>query len=104
MFDPYLEWLGIPKTERPISLYRLLGISATESDPNTIKQAAEAQAFVVSRHRKGEQGQLAARLFREIEQAKAVLLDPARRKAYDARRRLAAAKPAGRLADSPPCP
>gem|GEM_PF-4145760 len=41
-FDPYHIWLGIPVTERPISKYRMLGLTDFEVDRNVISAAAAA--------------------------------------------------------------
>jgi hypothetical protein len=82
MFDPYSKWLGIPKDQRPVDYFLLLGLDANEKDPTAIRAAAERQAARVSRHQDGPLAQTAARLLKEISQAKSVLLTPATRKAY----------------------
>lgn len=83
MFDPYLEWLGIPKHHRPVTLYQLLGVAPGETNPQTIQRAAAQQTARVQRFAAGPHANVAARLLQEIATAQAVLLDPARRAAYD---------------------
>ncbi len=87
MFDPYAEWLGIPKDQRPINCYRLLGVSRKESDSSEISRAALERSELVLEHQDGPHGELCARLLKEIAQAKAMLTNPAKRKEYDARLR-----------------
>lgn len=87
MFDPYEQWLGIGKNQRPVTCYQLLGVSPGEADPKKIEKAAERAAAKVHRHREGEHAPVCTRVLKEIEQAKSVLLDPAKRKAYDAKLR-----------------
>ena len=41
MLDPYEKWLGIPKDERPVTYYRLLGVSPKETDAAVIAKAAQ---------------------------------------------------------------
>jgi hypothetical protein len=87
MFDPYEQWLGITKAERPITCYRLLGVSPNEKNPEAIQQAADAQDFLISQYKNGPEGRYARRLLKEIEQVRNLLLDPAKRRAYDAKLR-----------------
>src|SRR5205823_2350879 len=35
-FDPYHKWLGIPKDQRPPTLYQLLGVSPQETDAEVL--------------------------------------------------------------------
>jgi DnaJ-class molecular chaperone len=84
MFDPYEKWLGISKDQRPLTYYRLLGITPKEKDEEAIEEAAERQLKKVRPHREGPNAQLCARLLNEIAQARSVLCDPARRQKYDA--------------------
>ncbi len=83
-FDPYYRWLGIPKGQRPPSHYRLLGISPTEEDHEVIKGAVEHQTTLVRNQKQPEQESIATRLLYEIQEAGMVILDPYRRKQYDA--------------------
>lgn len=83
MFDPYHKWLGIAKDQRPTTHYQLLGIPAGETDPEVIEDAAVRQSAHVRTYQIGEHAQLCTRLLNEIAQAKLVLLNPAKRRAYD---------------------
>ena len=53
-FDPYHIWLGIPETERPISKYRLLGLTDFELDRSVIGTAAERQTTYLRTLQAGE--------------------------------------------------
>jgi hypothetical protein len=95
MFDPYSQWLDIPKEQRPITYYLLLGISAGEDDEDAIEQAADAQAEKLDEYKKGAYADACQRILKEIDQAKGVLLSPSKRREYDAllrKRSKAAAK------------
>src|SRR5262245_7775606 len=87
MFDPYGQWLGIPKDRRPINCYQLLGISPKETDAAAIEEAAETQLRRVRKHQDGPNGEACAKLIKEISQSRNVLTNPAKRKEYDARLR-----------------
>src|SRR5262245_53642656 len=84
MFDPYSQWLDIAKEQRPITYYLLLGISPKERDEEAIEEAAEAQSAKVREYERGAYAQACDRILKEIEQAKNVLLSPAKRREYDA--------------------
>jgi Squalene-hopene cyclase C-terminal domain len=84
MFDPYEKWLGIPKDQRPIDFFLLLDLDPDEDDPAVIKKAARKQAERVSQHEDGPHAQASARLLEEIEKARATLVNPTKRKAYEA--------------------
>jgi hypothetical protein len=83
MFDPYHKWLGIPPGKRPPTLYQLLAISESETDRDVIEAAAVRQSAYVRNFQKGPNGDHAARLLAEISEARDIITDPARRKAYD---------------------
>jgi formylglycine-generating enzyme required for sulfatase activity len=91
-FDPYHQWLGIPPSEQPPHLYRLLGVSLFEADRSVIELAADRQMTFVRQHGAGVNGESSQKLLNEIAQALTVLLNPSKRKDYDAdlRRRLSA--------------
>lgn len=84
MFDPYEKWLGIPRDQRPIDFFLLLDLDPDEDDPAAIKKAARKQTERVSAHEDGPHAQACARLMEEIEKARATLVNPAKRKAYEA--------------------
>jgi WD40 repeat protein/CHAT domain-containing protein len=73
-FDPYHQWLGIPKDDRPPTRYQLLGISPRERSSEVIRAAAQRQIKFVSRFRSGKYAELAARIVEEIERARDYLL------------------------------
>jgi hypothetical protein len=84
MFDPYHKWLGIPKNQRPPSLYQLLGISPTETDTEVIEESAIRQSAHVRTYQVGPHAKECTQILGEIAKARITLLDPAKRKAYDA--------------------
>src|SRR5438105_9499728 len=85
MFDPYHKWLGIPADQRPPSYYQLLAISPREADLDVIEEAAIRQTAHVRTYQVGPYAAECTRLLNEIAQARTVLLDPGKRKEYDAR-------------------
>src|SRR5262245_59600964 len=98
MFDPYHKWLGIPKGQRPPNHYQLLGIAPDEQDAEVIEEAAIRQTTHVRAYQIGPHAAECTRLLNEIAEARRTLLDPARRKQYDA----ALAKQAAAKASPPP--
>ncbi len=82
-FDPYYKWLGIPPNEQPPNHYRLLGLSDFEQNRDAIDNAADRQMAHVRTLQAGPQGADSQRLLNEIATARLVLLDAARRRAYD---------------------
>jgi hypothetical protein len=87
MFDPYEKWLRIPKDQRPIDYFLLLSIDRDESDPDVIRDAARRQAVRVTPNKDGPHAKDCARLLKEIEQGRDILLNPEKRKAYNAKLR-----------------
>lgn len=85
MFDPYHKWLGIPPEQRPPTHYQLLGIAAGEKDLEVIEEAALRQTAHIRAYQVGPHAQDCTRILNELAQAKTVLLNPAKRKEYDAR-------------------
>lgn len=83
-FDPYYRWLGIRPEHQPPDHYRLLGLELFESDREVIRTAAERQAAHIQSYRIGPHSDHSQRLLNEIAQAKVCLLDPTRRRGYDA--------------------
>jgi hypothetical protein len=84
MFDPYSQWMSIPKGPRPPTHYQLLGITPDERNAEVIKEAALRQTAQVRVYQAGPQGELCTRLLNAIAQARAVLLNPKLREEYDA--------------------
>jgi dipeptidyl aminopeptidase/acylaminoacyl peptidase len=93
MFDPYHKWLGIPRDQRPPTYYQLLGIVPSEGDPEVIEEMAIRQTSHVRGYQTGPHAAECTRLLNEIAQARRTLLDPARRKKYDAGLRATPAAP-----------
>jgi WD40 repeat protein len=84
MFDPYHKWLGIPPEHRPPTYYQLLGISPQEQDREVIEEAAIRQTAHVRTYQLGPHAAECTRLLNEIGLARSTLLNPAKRKDYDA--------------------
>ncbi len=83
MFDPYHKWLAIPKDQRPPSYYQLLGVAPNEQDPEVIDEAALRQMAHVRAYQLGSHAAVSQRILNEISQARTVLLNAQKRKAYD---------------------
>jgi hypothetical protein len=93
MFDAYHKWLGIPKAKHPATYYQLLGIQPGERDAEVIEEAAIRQSTHLRNYQLGAHAALCTQLLNEIAQAKAVLLNPEKRSAYDSQLANAAAGP-----------
>jgi hypothetical protein len=86
-FDPYREWLGIQPHERAAGAadhYRLLGLARFEADAAKIAAVADARMAHVRRFQVGPRGLLTQQLLNELSAAKACLLSPTAKAAYDA--------------------
>ncbi len=83
-FDPYYKWLGIPPTDRPASLYRLLGLTDFESDGDVIDAAADQRMMLLRSHQNGRYAAQSQALLNEVSKARATLLDASRKATYDA--------------------
>ena len=75
-FDPYLQWLGIPRHERPVDPYRLLGLNRFESDVSVIARAADERMTLVRSYQTGRRGLESQRIMNELAAAKVCLLNP----------------------------
>jgi hypothetical protein len=84
MLDPYHRWLAIPKDRRPPTHYQLLGVAPDEADAEVINEAALRQASHVRTYQTGPHADVCTRLLNEIAQARKTLLNPERRRDYDA--------------------
>jgi hypothetical protein len=89
-FDPYYEWLSIPPEEQPANFYRLLGLKVFEANEKVISSAADRQMAHVRTFALGPKAGLAQRVLNELSGARVMLLEPARKAAYDAMLRSAA--------------
>jgi hypothetical protein len=107
-FDPYWKWLGIPPQEQPPNFYRLLGIALFEEDPDVIHNAADRQMAHVRTFQTGTRGGHSQEILNELSTAKVCLLDPERKRLYDAQlrgsRTAAAAQPAAQPPVAAPQP
>jgi hypothetical protein len=83
-FDPYHEWLGIPREEQPPDLYRILGIKRFESNHIVIENAAARQMAHLRLFQAGPRGIESQQLLNEVAQARNCLVDPRKRSAYNA--------------------
>ncbi len=88
-FDPYLEWLGIRPEERPLTYYRLLGISDFESDPAVIEMAVRKRAEKLRSVLTGDKQQTAQAIIKNIAKAKTCLLNVQQKELYDKKLRSA---------------
>lgn len=92
-FDPYYRWLAIPPDQQPANHYRLLGTQPFEQDVEVIRDAADRQMAHVRSYALGQYADLSQRVLNELGAARACLLDPARKAAYDRELRLALEPP-----------
>ncbi|QDV45734.1 Planctomycete cytochrome C [Stieleria neptunia] len=83
--NPYRRLLGIETSPRP-NLFELLGLSEDETNPQAIKEAANAQMQKLRQHKSGQQGgadhEACKQLAAEIKRAYQVLASPPRRQDY----------------------
>jgi hypothetical protein len=84
-FDPYHQWLGIPKDKRPPTHYQILGIAPDERSHYVIRGAAERQRQYVLSFEHGIYRAKADEVLGAIADAEVVLLDEIRRREYDAK-------------------
>lgn len=82
-FDPYHQWLGIPAAHQPPHLYRLIGVSPFERDPDVIATAAQIRMTYLDRRASEENREQARLLHSEVRAAMELLLDPRKRSAYE---------------------
>ena len=87
-FDPYLKWLGIRETTRPINHYRLLGLDLFEDDPDVISMAADRQMTHIRTYQNGPNGDLSQQILNELARARRCLLMRDKKVQYDAQLRL----------------
>ena len=74
-FDPYRIWLGIPVSEQPANLYRLLGLALFESDDDVISNAADRQMALVRTFQTVKYSEQSQKLLNELSAARVTLLD-----------------------------
>ena len=83
-FDPYRDWLQITSLERPVDFYTLLGVPRFLNDGKQISAAADQRLAILFPLTQGPYVAYAQPLFNEVANAKAALLQPAAKQAYDA--------------------
>ena len=103
-FDPLYQWLGIPPVEQPPTLYRLLGLSLFESNPDVIEQGADRQMAHVRTHQGGTHSKVSQMLLNQLASAKLTLLNPTEKAAYDQRLSLPTAAARREPAPASPLP
>jgi hypothetical protein len=101
-FDPYYQWLGIPKKFQPPNHYRLLAIEEFEDNPDVIENAADRQMAHVRLFQSGPNGEVSQKLLNEITAAKLCLLNKEKKTQYD--EKLRAEKATAEAAARPPSP
>jgi len=82
-FNPYAEWLELPREWSEPNLYQLLGLEPFESDPARIAKAAETASNKVRSFRPGPNARAWSKLLDELLLAKGKLLDADRKREYD---------------------
>ncbi len=83
-FNAYREWLGIPDGRQPGNHYELLGLPLCEGSAEAIAREADALVARIRRIRPGPHLAQWQQMLDAVGQAKACLLDPAAKAAYDA--------------------
>jgi hypothetical protein len=84
MLDAYHQCLGIARGQETPTWYQLLGVAVTERDPSVLEQAAVTRSSQVRVYQLVRTPETTW-LLNQIAQALATLLDPVKRKEYDAR-------------------
>lgn len=82
-FDPYYNWLAIPREQQPPHAYLLLGVPLFEANSEVIANAADARMAYVRSFQTGPMATHSQRLLNELSAARMTLLDPTKRAAYD---------------------
>jgi hypothetical protein len=107
VFDPYHVWLGIAEGRRPCSHYELLGIPPGELNAGVIEAAAVARLSQVRCYQLAYEEEC-TRLLTEIALALDTLVDPVKRREYDAKLERVPPAPAGEApfgrGEAPPAP
>ncbi len=79
----YQKYLGISDTQIPPNHYTLLGIQPLESDPETIRKAAQKRADCLRKQKTDENISELQTLMNELAAARLCLLNDSRRKEYE---------------------
>src|SRR5262245_49394335 len=83
-FDPYRTWLNISVSKQPPGPYELLGLAPLETSLSRIQLAYERQRETLRRVEGQAEPVLMQRLYRELEVAYAILVQPERKSLLDA--------------------
>lgn len=81
--DVYKEWLGIPESERPPSLYALLRLVQFEDDEDKIRNHYKKLNEHVRKYASGQYSVRSQELLNELAKAMLCLTDPERKREYD---------------------
>jgi hypothetical protein len=87
----YEKWLGIKEEHQPPNWYRLLSLDAFEDDSEIIANAVDSRMGFIRQFQSGEHAKVAAEILNELARARAVLLHPQKKAAYDAQLKASAA-------------
>lgn len=82
-FDSYRTWLRTLARYQQPTHYQLLLLEPYEKDAAVIKAAADRLGAIAKRNQSGESEAEATRLLQDLATARACLLDPAAKRAYD---------------------
>ena len=83
-FDPYIQWLDIPRAEQPANYYRLLGLKPLEGNLERIARALKLRTDQVQLRDDGTHPEAARRVREHLAGAGKILLDPTMKQQYDA--------------------
>jgi hypothetical protein len=88
-FDPYYTWLAIAPEEQPPDHYRLLGLRRFEENLEVIENAADQRMMHLRNFQAGQHSALSQKLLNEVAAARVRLLNPEKKRGYDAQLRQA---------------
>lgn len=81
--DVYKEWLGIPESERPPTLYALLRLVQFEDNEDKIRKHYKKLNEHVRKYASGQYSVRSQELLNELAKAMLCLTDPERKREYD---------------------
>src|SRR5688572_23508008 len=87
MLNPLTEWLGIPASQQPVDYYGLLGLKRLEESGEAISHGFANRSKQLAPHLNGKSREVAERVLARLMEARACLLNPARKSEYDRRLR-----------------
>lgn len=83
-FNPYRDWLNIPENDLPPDHYQLLGLAPLEPDEARIGRAADERMKLLRTFQSGKHAHESQQLLNEVAAARLCLLNPEKRRRYDA--------------------